>query len=105
MPNVIDLTAVAAVNSILNQDPDTDSAKIQTEITAYSQNILTRTGRSFLSGVRAYNERYNGNGSVELPVRNYPILAISSLMINGIVVPPSPDFLQSGYAIDRKSVV
>jgi hypothetical protein len=103
--NVIDLTTVAAVNAILTQSPTTDSAVIQTEVTAYSQNILTRTGRSFLSGVRSYSERYNGNGSQELPLRNYPILAVASLSVNGIAIPASPDYISSGYVIDTEGSI
>ena len=103
--NIIDLTTVAAVNAILNQGSTVDSGIIQTEITAYSQNILTRTGRGFLSGVRAYSERYNGNGSTELPVRNYPILSIQGVQVGGIAIPASPDYIQSGYAIDTEGSI
>ncbi len=103
--NVIDLTTVAAVNAILEQAANVDASEVQREITAYSQNILTRTGRGFLSGVRSYSERYNGNGSTELPVRNYPILAVASVTVNGIVIPPSPDFIQSGYCIDTEGSI
>jgi hypothetical protein len=103
--NVIDLTTVVAVNAILNQSPTVDQALLQTEVTAYSQNILTRTGRGFLSGVRSYSERYNGNGSQELPVRNYPILAVASLSVNGIAIPASPDYISSGYVIDTEGSV
>ena len=53
MPNLIDLTTVAAVNAILTQQPTTDAAVIQAFITDYSQSILTRTGRSYLSGIRS----------------------------------------------------
>ena len=102
---VIDLTTVSAVNAILAQASTADAALIQSEITAYSQNILTRTGRGFLSGVRSYSERYNGNGSNELPVRNYPILAVASLAVNGIIIPASPDYLQSGYVIDTEGSI
>ena len=105
MTNVIDLTTVAAVNAILGQDSGVDAALIQTEITAYSQNILTRTSRSFLSGVRAYSERYNGNGSTTLPVRNYPILSIQGVQVGGIAIPASPDYIQSGYAIDTEGSI
>jgi hypothetical protein len=103
--NIIDLTTVAAVNAILSQGSAIDSAIIQAEITAYSQNILTRTGRGFLSGVRAYSERYNGNGSYELPVRNYPILSIQSVMVNGIAIPATPDYRKSGYVIDTEGSI
>ena len=98
--NVIDLTTVAAVNSILEQAPTTDSDTIQAAITSYSQNILTRTGRGFLSGVRNYSERYNGNGSTD-----HPVLAVASLSVNGIAIPASPDFIQSGYVIDTEGSI
>jgi len=100
--NVIDLTDVAAVNAILLQQPTTDAAFIQSQITDYSRNILTRTSRGFLSGVRNYSERYNGSGSLEQALRNYPILAIASLSVDGIAIPASPDFIQSGYVIDTE---
>ena len=90
MTNAIDLTTVAAVNAILGQGESVDAALLQTEVTAYSRNILTRTGRGFLSGVRSYSERYSGNGSTELPVRNYPILSIESVTVGGIAIPASP---------------
>ena len=103
--NAIDLTTIAAVNSILAQASTTDAALIQAEITAYSQNILTRTSRGFLSGVRSYSERYNGNGSHELSVRNYPILAVASVSVGGIAIPASPDYAQSGYVIDTEGSI
>jgi hypothetical protein len=98
--NAIDLTDTASVNSILEQVPATDADTIQAAITSYSQNILTRTGRGFLAGVRNYKERYNGNGSNEMLVRNYPILAVSSLSVNNAPVPASPDFVSAGFVID-----
>ena len=98
--NAIDLTTVAAVNNLLSQASGTDSTLIQTEITNLSRYILTKTSRSFLSGIRSYSERYNGNGSNEMLVRNYPILVVSSLSVNGIAIPASPDYIQSGYVID-----
>lgn len=100
--NGIDLTTVALVNAILNQGSDTDSTNIQNWITSYSKSILTRTGRRFLSGVRNYSERYNGSGSQEQALRNYPILAVSSLTINGIAIPAWSETQPSGYVIDTE---
>lgn len=101
MPNPIDLTTVAAVNAILDQGSATDSALIQTYITDYSQSVLTRTGRAFLSGVRSYTERLNGSGSESQALKNYPIQAVTLLQVNGITVPQSPDYIQSGWVIDQ----
>jgi len=100
--NIIDLTTVALVNAILEQDEDVDSSVIQTFITAYSQSILTRTGRGFLSGIRSYSERYNGSGSQSQALKNYPILAVASLTINGQPIPQSPDYVQAGWVIDQE---
>ena len=101
MPNPIDLTTVAAVNAILDQGSATDSALIQTYITDYSQSVLTRTGRAFLSGVRSYTERLNGSGSESQALKNYPIQAVTLLQVNGITIPQSPDYIQSGWVIDQ----
>jgi hypothetical protein len=98
--NPIDLTTVAAVNGILNQGADVDAALIQTYITDYSQSVLTRTGRPFLSGVRNYTDRLDGSGSETQFLKNYPILAVSLLSVNGITIPASPDYVQSGWVID-----
>jgi hypothetical protein len=98
--NPIDLTTVAAVNGILNQGPTIDAALIQTYITDYSQSVLTRTGRPFLSGVRNYTDRLDGSGSETQFLKNYPILAVSLLQVNGITIPASPDYAQSGWVID-----
>ena len=101
MTNPMDLTTVAAVNGILNQGADVDSDLIQTYITDYSQSVLTRTGRSFLSGVKNYVDTVNGTGSETQALRNYPILAVSLLQVNGITIPQSPDYIQSGWVIDQ----
>jgi hypothetical protein len=99
--NAIDLTDVAAVNDILMQGATTDSAKIQGMITAYSQNILTRTGRRNLSKILSFNETYSGTGSDVQQLRNYPILAVSSLIVGTQPVPASPGPTQAGYVIDQ----
>jgi hypothetical protein len=101
MAHLIDLTTVAAVNGILNQGSTVDQGLIQTYITDYSQSVLTRTGRSFLSGVHNYVDRLNGSGSESQALKNYPILAVSLLTVNNIQIPQSPDYVQSGWVIDQ----
>ena len=103
MTNVIDLTTVGAVNAILGQDSGVDAALIQTEITAYSQNILTRTSRSFLSGIRITASRYNGNGCTNCRFATTPSgFSISRRADWRIAIPASPDYIQCGYAIDTE---
>lgn len=101
MPNVIDLTTVAAVNSLLIQGTAIDMALIQQEITAYSQNILTRTGRRNLSRILAFSENYDGTGSDLQQLRNYPILSVSALSVGGRAVPQSSGPNNAGWVIDE----
>lgn len=50
-------------------------------------------------------EKYNGVGSVTLMVRNWPINSITSLVIDGITIPPSGDGVnQSGYYFDNNQI-
>jgi len=98
--NPIDLTTVALVNDWLNQTSGTDAALIQSAITAFSQFVLTYTGRTNLNSVANYPEVYSGNGSEILFVRNYPVTAVSSLAIDGVPIPQSPGVNQVGWVID-----
>lgn len=97
----IDLTTAAAVSAWLNQASTIDTALIQSIVTGYSQYILTLLDRTYMGGIMQYNEKYDGNGSTDLMVKNYPVLAINSLAINGIAIPPSPDGIQAGWVIDQ----
>jgi len=99
--NAIDLTTVAAVTAWLNQSDTLDAALLGSAITGYSAYILTRSGRPYLSGFASYSERYDGNGSDLMQLRNYPILAVSSLTVGPVTIPPTPDYIQPGYAIDQ----
>lgn len=96
-----DLTTFAAVNSWLIGGASADEAVISSAITGYSAYILTRTGRSYLGGFRTYVERYDGNGSDLLMLRNYPVLSASAVVVNGQAIPQTPDYIQPGYGIDQ----
>ena len=98
--NFIDLTTVAAVNNLLAQASGTDSTLIQTEITNLSRYILTKTDRSYLGGFLTFNDAYNGNGACEMLLRQYPLLAVASLLIDGTSVPQSLSPTQAGWVID-----
>lgn len=97
--NPIDLTTVAAVEAWLNQ-ANVDTALIQSAITNYSQFVLTFTGRTNLNSVASYSETYSGSGGDRLFVRNYPILAVSSLVIGTTNIPQSTSPQLPGWVID-----
>ena len=96
----IDLTTVALVNGWLNQGSGTDAALIQSAITAFSQFVLTYTGRTNLNSSASYLEVYSGSGSEILFLRNYPVTAVSSLAIDGVPIPQSTAVNLPGWVID-----
>jgi hypothetical protein len=96
-----DLTTFAAVNNWLEGGASADQSIIQSAITGYSSYILTRTGRRYLGGFQTYTERYDGNGSDLLQLRNYPILAVASVQVGSNIIPQTPDYIQPGWGLDQ----
>lgn len=113
----IDLTTVEKIRSWMpapsgKPSPDLlaqQNSILQDAITAASLDFLRRTGRGpqnmgvpdqspFCEAVE-YSETYNGSGTDTQFLRNWPILSVSSLVVNGAAILPSPGFPQPGYTI------
>lgn len=95
------LTTIARVKSYLGISTTADDALLTDLLNGASlaiENYLNRT----LSAA-SYTAVMDGNGSVLLPLPNYPVTAVSSLKIDGQVIPLSAAFGKSGYvnAVDR----
>jgi hypothetical protein len=78
-----DLTTVADVQQYLGQTTVASGSQaiIQSLITRVSTQFYTYVGRNILSGT--YVEYYNGTGSQNLVLNNYPIIYVSGISING----------------------
>jgi hypothetical protein len=114
--NPIDLTTLTAVKKWATVAAAGDDQEIQDCITAFSSWVLTRTGRGpqdgsipsaspFVTPV-SYTENYDGNGSDKMFLRNSPIQSVTTLTINGVVIPLSAAWNQTGYVItgDKKAI-
>lgn len=116
-PNPIDLVSVQQVADWLatNAQPtpvtadDTDN--IQLAITAFSSYVLKLTGRGpsdgsiptaspFIAPV-AYNEWYDGSGTVRQFLRNWPVQSVTALTIGPLTIPASTGWSVPGYVIDE----
>jgi len=108
-PNAIDLATLAEVKGWIYtvQGTPADDFVLQLLITGASQFFLSETNVSTLNTVSTQTEHYNGNGQTSLPLRQYPITAVSQLVINGYTVPQTPNYVQPGWAIgtSRTSIV
>lgn len=97
-----DLTTLAGVKLFLGIQNDADDALLSSLISQISFAISNYTNRNLLS--QSYVERYDGNSSSILMLRQHPITAVSALAINGAAVSASPDGIAAGYAFDGNYV-
>ncbi len=110
----IDLTTLNRVKNYLGMSVGltSDDGLIQDVITALSLEFMRRTGRGQTTGDNptqspfvqpvSYTEYYDGNGNQRLFLKNYPIVSVVTLAINGLTVPASTDIFHKtpGFVID-----
>ena len=103
-----DLCTLADVKAYLaNMQGTADDALLQQIITAVGEDFLRRTGRDTISQQLPFVETYDGTGGVRQFTRNYPIVLVSSVSVNGSSISPSTGYGSNGYTVDgnRKSIV
>ena len=100
-----DLTIVANLEAWLGltnvSQPVAD--QLQRLITATSgwiQNYISRTIRSL-----SYNETRDGTGGTRLVLRNVPVTAVASLVIDGQTIPASPGYGLRGYIFSETAIM
>ena len=97
-----DLTNLANTKSWLTVSTTTDDALLNRLISAASQYIQSWLNRSFAAAQQT--EVRNGTGTSMMVFGDYPVVAVSSVVINGTSVPKSPDGVQAGYMFDARSL-
>jgi hypothetical protein len=102
MSNAIDLVVLNDLKLWLDipLGTTTDDTLLGTLITNVSQAILTRLKRVSLV-VSTYAEAYDGSGTPQQALRQFPITSVSSLTINSVPIIASPDGVQTGYTFDE----
>lgn len=93
-----DLTTLTDVKLWLNITSDTSDAILTKLIAGASSFIEGWLSRPLASA--AYTERYNGTGAYAMLLNNYPITAVSSLVIDGATVPAAASSTGNGYLFD-----
>ena len=83
-----DLTTLANVKSWLGVSSTDDDAQLTRLITAASDFVANYCSRTFASTVMS-DRKYHGNGNSTLVLRNWPIISIQSLAIDGVTVDPA----------------
>jgi hypothetical protein len=99
-----DLTTLANVKAWLSPPlaTTTDDALLQRLVTAASQFIQVWLDRTIAA--QAYTETRDGHGGARLVLRNRPVTAVTSLVVDGVAIPPSTAPGAAGYRFDDVSL-
>lgn len=95
-----DLTTLSDVREFLGITGTTDDVLIQRLITSASDYIQSWLNRSF--AVKSYTQKLSGNGGYIQSFSSYPVLSVSSVIIDGITINESSTFQSNGYVFDEK---
>jgi hypothetical protein len=99
--NSIDLTWLSQVKAFAEVSSAKDDAIIASQITAFSQWVLTYCSRETLNSVQSFTEIYDGNGSDRMFLRNSPIQSVTSLQVGAVSFPLSTSFVNGGIFIEQ----
>lgn len=97
------LTTLAKVKEWMGIKGDADDALLARLITAASAYIETWTNRTFAS--QAYSELRDGTGGQKMMFAETPVSAVSSVVVNGLPIPPYAGGTGAGYKFDASRVV
>ena len=96
--NPADLCLLADLKAWLNISNSTDDVLLQRLLTTVSVTMQNWMNRTIPSA--SYTETRDGNGNDTLVLANRPVTAVSSVLVGGQPVLPSPDGIQAGYVFD-----
>ena len=102
-----DLTTLAAVETYLGlPSGNSDEARLSALITACSTAFASYCGRQFASA--AFTEMRNGGGGTSLWLRQSPIAAVASVVVDGQAIPAGGGWVngvrQPGFSFDDNAV-
>ena len=102
-----DLCTIADLKAWLPNQGNNDDATLQSLITNGRLQVLSFIDRAhILASVNGtLNETYDGNDSDRLLPRNFPILSVSSVMIDGVAVTQASTPVASGFLFDARRIL
>jgi len=97
-----DLATLAQVKEYLphkGSEDDTLLSRLIEAASSFIENELSRTIK-----LATYTESYNGSGSKRQMLRQYPVVSVAAVSIDGVVIPASAYVNDVGYRHDSYSV-
>ncbi|MGB7045299.1 MAG: hypothetical protein WBD65_10450 [Methylocella sp.] len=104
MASPFDLVSLTDLKSWLDIEATDDDVLLAQLITQISRAIFNVIDRPAILP-SAYTETYDGGNDVSIMLRQWPIIGISSCIVDGVAIPPSPPLVggasaQIGYVLD-----
>jgi hypothetical protein len=104
LPGPDDLCVLADLKAWLNVQTTGEDALLQNLITRGSAQMLRWINRDHLV-VTSYTENRDGNDAMFMLPRNYPLIAVSSVMVNGIAIPAAVGQVSAGFVFDQRKIM
>ena len=98
-----DLVDLATVKEWLGVDDTAQDAVLGRLITVASTAIQNSLNRPSLAP-KTYAERLDGTGTGTVPVTNYPIISVTSLLVDGVPIPVADGPLGAGFRWDNHCI-
>lgn len=95
----MNLTTLANVRGWVNSSTTTDDALLTRLIGVASREILNYLQRPEL-GLQTITETLSGQGTSMVQLRNFPVIAVNSLVIDTVTIPPRPNAAGYGYFLE-----
>jgi hypothetical protein len=93
----VDLTTIANLKGYLGQTAASEDAQLARLVTAVSVYFAGFCDRTFQSGPRVYIR--NGPGGVALPLPEFPVSAVATVLVDGVSLPARPSVGVRGWVL------
>jgi len=99
-----DLCVLPDLKAWLNIQTSAEDTLLQNLITRGSLQMLRWMNRDHIVAT-SYTENRDGNGALFMLPRNFPLVSVSSVIVNGIPIPGAMDQVSPGYVFDAYKIM
>ena len=103
-PSPDDLCVLADVKSWLNIQTNAEDTLLQNLITRGSLQMLRWMNRDHIVAT-SYTENRDGNDALFILPRNFPLISVSSVMVNGVAISAASDQVSAGFVFDSRKIM
>jgi hypothetical protein len=103
-PSPDDLCLLPDLKAWLTVQTNAEDALLQNLITRGSAQMLRWMNRDHLIST-SYTENRDGNDALFMLPRNFPLISVSSVMVNGVAIPAASDQVSAGFVFDSRKIM